>query len=282
MKITRHMFMAIALASILTLNAFSQTLEAAQIIERHLDSIGTKQKRESLKNLMAIGTSEFESKNPYVKGGGRGVLVSDRGNLMFILSFNSKDYPFEKIGYFGSEVNIPFATAGRRSLLGSFLMEHTSVVEHGLFSGPMSLRWVLTDPESRKAKLRAGTSKTDRGEAYTLDYSAPKMGASEFKIKLYFDAKTFEHIRTEYKREIPAGRIVFGQQNQISGSTLSLTEDFSDYKSANGLNLPYSYRVKFTSNSGASVVENSWGIKVVEFRVDQPLTSDFFSFAPAG
>src|SRR4051812_6613458 len=86
----------------------AEDLKAEEIVAKHLESIGTKEKREEVKNRMVLGISEFHSKLPARKTGGKMIIVSETNNLFFASSFNSENYPFEKIGYFAGKVNVPF------------------------------------------------------------------------------------------------------------------------------------------------------------------------------
>jgi len=258
---------------------FADDPKPAELISKHLESIGKKDVRESVKTIMIVGSSLFESNAPVIRGGGRSVAVSDQGNLLFAMSFNSRDYPFEKIGYFDSKVNIPYVNAGKRSLLGAFISEHSKILSEGLFAGLLSLRWPLHDAEQSKAKVRVtGKKKLDGRETYVVDYAPSGSGSGEFKIKLYFDAETYRHVRTEYRREIAAPTQRFGQQNQIASSQITLVEEFSDFRVIEGLTLPYAYKAIFTSNSNSTLYENTWGIKVEEYRLNQALQPGFFTF----
>lgn len=258
---------------------FADDPKPAELISKHLDSIGKKDVRDALKTLMIVGSSLFESNVPVVRGGGRSVLVSDDRNLMYAMSFNSRDYPFEKIGYFDSKVNIPYVNSGKRSLLGAFVTEHSKILTDGLFGGVLSMRWSLYDIEKKKPRVRVtGTKKLNGREAYVLDYIASGGGSTEFKIRLYFDTETFHHVRSEYQREIGAPTQKFGQQNQIASSSITLLEDFSDFRAFEGITLPYAYKATFTSNSNTAVYENIWGIKVEEVRPNQALQPGFFTF----
>ena len=71
---------------------------------------------------MAVGISEFEAKVPLVKGGGKAIMVSDPNNLFFVMSLNSKEYPFEKVGYFGD-----LAIALSSLLTDAFYLLHNGV-----------------------------------------------------------------------------------------------------------------------------------------------------------
>lgn len=230
---------------------------------------------------MALGTSEFESNVPVVKGGGKAVVVSNLANLFFIISLNSREYPFEKIGFFDGRANLPFVTAGTRSLLGSFLADHQLMLGEGLFTGVMSMRWPLLDVEKKRPKLGGGgTKKVNDRKAYVIDYNPSGGGSPEFTIKLYFDAETFNHIRTEYRYEVQPTDATFGQQNRRGSAVAILTETFSEFKTVEGITLPHYHRVELSNNGNAGMYKNTWGVRVVEYRLNQALTPDFFTFDP--
>ncbi len=260
-------------------SVFAQNLTSDQIFEKHLESIGSKEKRGTLNTLIAAGLGEFESRRPLMKGGGKAVVVSDPANLYYMMGFNSNDYPFEKVGMFGNKISLPFISAGNRSLLGSFLNEHPKVLSDSLFCGSMSLRWITDVASNKKLKMKsAGLKKVDGRQLRAVDVLSSTLGSDDFKIRLYFDAENFRHVRSEYRREIHVERIVFGQQNQQASSRLDLTEEFSDFKEVDGLTLPYHYRVTFSSNSNAQMHENSWTIQVLNYFINQKLAADFFTF----
>lgn len=120
----------------------------------------------------------------------------------------------------------------------SFLSEHDKVLSGGLFAGTMSLRWRLLDSEALKTKITSGGTKTIEGrKAHVLNFF-PTGGSSELKIKLYFDAETYNHLGSEYHREISSKAAVFGRQNQIANTSMTLTEHFSDVKSVDRITLP--------------------------------------------
>jgi hypothetical protein len=254
-------------------------LKADEIIAKHVQSLGKPGMLSGLTTLIAAGPSEFTSVNPAVKGGGKAMVVSDPGNLYFIIKLNSKEYPFEKIGMFKGKVEIPLVNNGARGLLGAFLMEHSKVVSDGLFGGVMSHRWPFLTADSRISQLRkVGDKKVGGKAAYVLEYLPSGSGSGEFSVRLFFDAETFRHVRSEYRREIPIKTPTFGQMNQLADSKLSLTEDFSDFKDVDGVMLPHKYLVSFQANSNAAMFQNTWGINVSNYYFNQKLAPDFFTF----
>ena len=143
----------------------------------------------------------------------------------------------------------------------------------------MSLRWNLLDIEKHKTQLSGGgTKKIDGRKLVALDYKASSGGAANFAVKLYFDPDTFSHVRTEYRFEVAAREGTFGAANQQAFAVISLIEEFSDFKNVDGLNLPYTYRVTYKTNSNVGMYENTLGIKVSEYRINQDLAPDFFTF----
>jgi hypothetical protein len=248
------------------------------VLSKHRAAIGSPAKLQTIKTLFAAGMSEFESRMPIVRGGGKAVVISDSDNLYFLMSLNSKEYPFEKIGMFGDKVSLPFVTAGNRSNLGVFLTEHSRILSDSLFCGIMSHRWITNVAANTKLKLKSsGQKKIDKRQTHVIEVL---MGAStgEFKVQLYFDAETFYHVRSEYKRVVPSGQAEFGRQNDTAEARIDVTEEFSDFNDVDGLNLPYNYKVTLVSNSGTQTFGNSWGIKVVDYYPNQKLTDDFFTF----
>ena len=77
---------------------------------------------------------------------------------------------------------------------------------------------------------------------------------------------------------MPAWQRAASVANQRAAGTASLIEEFSDFKAADGFNLPYTYRVTYRTNSNVGMYENTLGIKVSQYLINQELTPDFFTF----
>jgi hypothetical protein len=250
-----------------------------EIIKKHLDSIGTSENRAKMTNIITGGVGQFESRTPVVKGGGRAVIVSDANNFYFQMSLNSNNYPFEKIGNFDGKVTLPFVVSGERSALGSFLNEHQQIIGEGVFGGALSMMWIRNIANVEKFRMRAaGAKKVGDTRAWVLEAQSLGKGSSEFKARFYFDAATFQHIRSEFRREIRAGVIFNGRRNAFNDGYLLLTEDFSDFKANEGITLPAKYVIKFQSDSPELAYENTWTIQMIGARFNQQLAPDFFAF----
>jgi len=256
----------------------AQDLKAEEVIAKHLDSIGTKEKRDAVKNRIAVGTSQFESKLPSRKTAGKAVIVSDAKNLFFVSSFSSREYPFEKIGLFDGKISLPFVTAGTRSPLGAFVADHNKILSEGLFIGAVSSMWSLSNTSLEREKFgSAGTKKINNRKTYALSYY-PGGGSTEFTVKLYYDAETFQHVRTEYRHTITGKEATFGVLGQQPGVKISLTETFGDFKNADGLTLPHSYQIQYQTDSNSGTYEYNWGITISKYLYNQNLAADFFTF----
>lgn len=256
----------------------AQKMTAEEVIAKHLDSIGTKEKRDAVKNRFAMGTSQFESKLPNRKTVGKAILVSEANNLFFVASFSSQEYPFEKIGFFSDKVSLPFVTAGARSPLGAFIADHNKILSDGLFAGTVSSNWSLLNPQIKTERFKmSGTKKVNGRKAYVLDYYLSG-SSSEFTIKLFLDSENFRHLRTEYRRALPAKDATFGVLGQQGGVKIELTENFDDFKTAGDLTLPHSYKLQYLTDSNSGVYEYNWGITISEYLFNQKLEPGFFSF----
>jgi hypothetical protein len=282
LKIKKHaiqIFVCFVILFLSSLNLPAQKLKVEDIVAKHLESIGAKEKRDAIKNRMALGVSSFESKLPAKSTNGKAVIASDDRNLMFLASFNSQEYPFEKIGYFNEKTDLPWVMAGTRSPLGAFLADHAKILSEGLFAGAISEYWTLLDLESKKAKTKlSGTKKIEGKTAYVVEYYPKGIGSTEFSIKLFFDTENYRHIRTEYYDQISPSQDRFGTLGRQAGVKIQLTETFNDFKTVDGLTLPYSYRADYLTDSNSGVYEFIWGIKIQEYRFNQNLAADFFKF----
>ena len=256
-----------------------QDLKAEEILEKHIAALGGRAKLAGIKNRLAAGASSFESKLPSRKAEGKALISSDKENLMFIASFASKEYPMEKIGFFNNDVSLPWVTAGTRSPLGAYLADHKKVLSDGLFTGAISSNWALLDLDKRSAKLGpGGTKKIDGRKVYALDYLSKGIGSQEFTIRMFFDAETFHHVRTEYRHEISAGADPFGTLGRQAGVRISLTEVFGDFRTVDGYTFPYDYRASYRTESNSGTYEYEWGVKIGAYNLNQNLAADFFKF----
>ena len=252
-----------------------QKLSAEEIIAKNVASIGSPEKLASVKSLLAVGEVKVDfvtQKN--LPASGR-ILVGSEGKKSFFgIQTNATDYPQEKVIFDGSKTDVAMVRGGSRSILGNFIQSNTSLVSQGFLSGTLSTAWHLLSATDRGAKIStAGTKKINGKEAYALEIS-PK-GGSDLDITMYFDQKTFQHIRTEYKRisSSSIGRTIDESARQ-SENKIKVTEDFSDFQDYEGLMLPRKYRLQY-STSGTTTTEIVWTGNFTEFAINKLDPSTF-------
>jgi hypothetical protein len=257
--------------------AAEQKLKPAELIAKHLESIGTAEARTAARNRIITGISALT-----LKQGGTGNLVgsalmaSEGDKNLLMMAFDSPDYPAEKIGYNGHKLGVQPIRPGVRTPLGNFFRTHEEMFKEGLVGGTLSQSWPLLNVAARAPKLEyGGTKKIDGRLAHELKYT-PNKGAS-LTIKLFFDAENFRHVRTEYERVIAA---TMGARPIDSGGRLDtrykVVEEFSDFKEENGLTLPHTYKFELRMSSDRAPLLLDWVISLQKFSFNQSMSGKEF------
>lgn len=281
----------------------SDKLTADEILAKHLESIGPANARAAARPRVIGGTTQvtFRSRG-IAQGEGVAVLASDGVKSMVTMKFGSSQYPYEKIGFDGDKVTAYQLRPGDYTSLGSFALATTEIFKEGLLGGTLSSAWPFLDLSKRKVKLEVGgTKKVNDRPAYEVKYIVH--GGSDLRISLFFDAETFQHVRTVYKKEISAqmsrgglgstqrsgggasaaggargstGADRVGEASAGQSSTVyELTEDFSDFKTEGGLTLPHMYKIHLAQQGSATQISD-WVMTLATFAFDQHLeTKDF-------
>jgi hypothetical protein len=257
--------------------------KAEEIISKHLDSIGTAEARAAGRPRVMVGTTHvtFRARGK-AEGDGSCVLASQGEMNMVTMKFGGNDYPYEKIGFDGSKVTANQLGPGVYSNLGSFVRSYPLLLKNGLFGGSLSSAWFPLDLANSKAKLEyGGTKKIDSRQMIEIKY-IPR-GGSDLKISLFFDAETFQHVRSVYEHQIAAqmsrgglgsraGGV--GREGELSASQTEtryeLVEEFSDFKPEGGLTLPHTYKIRF-SQVGAAAQYSNWVMTLQHFIFDQKM-----------
>jgi hypothetical protein len=255
-----------------------QKLPVEQIIANHLGSIGSADARSKNTNVSVVGDVQFTSGPSAPRSlNGRGVFSSEGNKILFAMTFPQTMYPLEKVTWDGKNLGVGFPTQGLRSALGDFIFRNEDLFREGLFGGVLSKSWVMLDLAARKGKLSAeGTKKIDGKQVYLLTYE-PKKGIG-LTIKMYFDAETFRHLRTEYTRTIsPQMGATPETSARQSESYERLTEDFFDFKEENGLVLPRGYRVTLANQTNNVAHEYKYLFLIRDAYYNQKLDPSTFS-----
>ncbi len=257
----------------------AQKLKPEEVIAKHIASIAPAEKLATIRSLVAVGEVRVEyisQKNQPASG--RIVIASEGNKLFFGMQLNASDYPQEKIIFDGNKTDVAMVRAGNRTALGNFIQSNSAIVSNGVMAGGLSTSWALLDAAQRGAKISGGSLKKVEGkDAYALSFS-PK-GSSDVDITMYFDALTFQHVRTEYKRTSSAsiGRTI-DESARNHETRLKVTEDYSDHKDFQGLIIPHKYKIHYLV-SGQNNVELAWTANLSEFAINQNLDPGTFAIA---
>jgi hypothetical protein len=265
---------------VLALPVFAQKMTSDDVVAKNLDSIGTAETRAAIQTFIMTGeaTAKFVSQKDLVLQG-RIVLASAGIKSFFGVSFNSNTYPGEQFISDGKKTKVAFTYNNQRSNLGNFVQENNLIIGDGLFGGVLSTAWMPANLAAIKGKISFdGIKKIDGKEAYALGYS--RKGSGDLTITLFFDKETFRHIRTEYKRITSAGiGKTPGESSGLSEIRYRLVEDFSNFKTENGVTLPHNYSVLYTETGGQTTgtIEIQWNFNLLEFALNQKLDDKTFS-----
>ena len=254
-----------------------EKMKPEDVITKHLEAVGSADARAMSRSRIVSGSSLMS-----LRTGGRGqadgpaLIASKNDSFLINASFESPEYPFEKISYDGSKLVVEQFGPGARSPIGEFFLTYEEIFKEGLIGGALSSAWSLLDVETRKAKIKYdGTDKVDGKNVYKLKYQPRK--SSDLKIKLYFDAENFRHIRTEYERTIAAQ---MGDRPMSSGAQretrYKVTENFSDFIPVGGLTIPKKYSIEYSRFSGNTPVEIDWEFSFSKFEFNQPVNIEEF------
>jgi hypothetical protein len=284
-KRPKNKFHFIAFSSILLFSfvsmAASQSndkLTVEQLVAKHLESIGTTEARSAVKSITSVGSAEASFKG---RGEGKAegiIVIASQGERNMIgMKFNNSAYPYEKLGFDGSDFAVGFVRPGEYTILGQFLRVNAKTFKSGILGGTMSTSWELLKSDFGGGKLRAkGKTKIDGVEVLKYSYS-PRSG-SDLNIMFYFDAISYRHVRTEYSRVISAAQgPTIDTSSRQSETRYKMVEDFSDFRESNKLILPHSYKLFLEILTGNGTTSYTWNIVLQEYRFNQELAASEFN-----
>ena len=270
--------------------ATSQKLNPADVVAKHAASIGPAEVRARAKGTRIKGTVEL-----IVKAGGAGtsagnvVMASHGSQSMLNMSFDSGE-PSTSFRFDGSKTTVTQFRPGRHTPLEHFFAENEEIVGEGLVGGVLSESWPLLNLQEKNPKLEySGTKKIDNRQVHAIKYR-PRKG-SELNITLFFDAETFQHVRTEYEKTVYSTaqqRIASGGGGGLPAATearsapqrLKVYEAFSDFKMEGGLNLPHVYKFELSVQSDRRPLLINWTFNLTEFTFNSPIDPSEFVVGP--
>lgn len=277
-KTTLYLLLIFSVAVGVSPTALSeQKMKAEEVVAKHLESVGTAAVRAAIKNRVALGTVAVTFRTPSVgQVPGRIVLASEgQKHLIGMMFDNVPNYPHEKLGYDGTKVTVSYVRPGDRSAFGDFLQLHKSIIKQGLVGGALSQAWPLFDLATTKPKLESsGMKKVGEREAHALKFLSR---GSDLEVTLFFDAQTFQHLRTEYKRTLAAqmGATV-DQSARQRESRYRMVEDYSDFRMEGGLMLPHKYKITLEITLPGGSYKADWDASLAQFGFNQDMDPKSF------
>lgn len=255
-------------------------MKAEEVVAKHLDSIGTAAARTEARSRVVVGISRavFKVRNNAGAIEGRTVMASENNKVLFGMGFDNPDYIGEKFGFDGKKFTVGYLKPGLRSTLGSFILIHDNVFKEGLMGGTLSAAWPLLNVGERKSRLEyAGTDKIGDLPVHKIRYMPNK--GSDLQVTLFFDVKTFRHVRTQYDRVTGARFGAGGVDNQATqrASRYRMTEDFSDFKAEGKLTLPHSYKLQLEIENTGGTSVHKWEMNLSQFAFNQPIEEKSFN-----
>lgn len=252
-------------------------LTAEEVIAKHLDAIGTSEARAAITSRVILGTVLATARiGGSGQAEGQAVLASRGNNSLVGMAFTVPNYPYEKVGYDGKKLTVAELTPGVRSELGKFFMAHETPFREGLLGGTLSTAWPLLNLSLRKAVVKPeGTKKLQGHKMFVLRYETKN--DSGLKTKLYFDAETFRHVRTEYEDRIIQQMANQPGRTQKQGDSITkLVEEFSDFKAVGGVTLPHSYKLQLSIETLGRRVLQDWTFSLSQFVANRKLDDKEF------
>jgi hypothetical protein len=267
-------------ASVTSGMAFSDNITVESLVAKHLDSIGSAEARAAIKSRVITGTVVSTIR----LGGagqlrGRAVLASSDNKSLIGMAFSDIKYSNENMAFDGKTVTVGQFKPGSHTPLGQFLLSFDMVFKQGLLGGTLSSAWPLLDLRVTNPRLKyTGAKKINNQRVCVLNYY-PR-DTSFLGITLYFDTKTFQHLRTEYEKVVNAGMVT---QNEVAASQqetrYKMIEEFSDFKTEDALSLPHTYRLQLSISSQRGSLLQEWALTLTQFAFNDVLDDKQFNVA---
>lgn len=259
--------------------AQDKKLTIEELIAHHLDSIGSAQARGFAKNRVVSGTVKLVSRVGTASNiDGQAAVASSGAKLRYSMRFPSPQYTGEQLAFDGSKVLTGHLPSGRRSPLSLYLEQQSLPLRDGLLGGSLSTGWAMLRLDQLKPRLDyKGLKKIDGRQLHEVSYR-PEKGSTDLKVALFFDAATFQHVRTEYEFQVPA-RLGSGPNDsaRLQEDYYKLVEDFDDFRAVDALMIPRKYRLQLQvqTSRGSNVFD--WNVVIEQVLHNQALDEQIFS-----
>ncbi|MDT5270572.1 MAG: hypothetical protein QOH49_2758 [Acidobacteriota bacterium] len=255
-------------------------MTAEQVIAKHLEAIGPQAARAAAQTRIVGGSSRaiFKARSTSGAIDGQVVIASTDNKVVLGMKFDAPNYPGERFGFDGKKFTVGHLTPGVRSQIGNFALTNSEIFKEGLVGGTLTSAWPLLNLSERKAKVEyGGTDKINDRLVHKIKYYPNK--GSDLKIALFFDAETFQHVRTQYDRVIGARLGSGGVDSSASQqeTRYKIIEDFGDYKQEGKLKLPHSYKLQLEIDKTGGGSLDRWEMTLDQFAFDQEIDDRMFN-----
>ncbi|RPJ86035.1 MAG: hypothetical protein EHM18_08285 [Acidobacteria bacterium] len=271
-----HVFLLSCLSGWAANNA-APKMRTEELLARHLASLGSAEAIAATKNRVLEGkvTAVFRVGQTGTVAG-TAALVSEGPQFGLSMIFQDFNYPAEKLVSNGKKVSVGMVEAGVRSPLSQFFHDYGHVlITEGLIGGTASVGWPLLSVKQRKARLDyRGLKKVGGRELHELRYRAAK---GDFSIALYFEPDTFRHVRSQYELRMPSVDRDAREMRSDPDTIWTVTEEFADYKTVEGLTLPYSYQLRLNYDGLNRSFVGHWTFTFEEARQNLQLDGKTFA-----
>ncbi|MBS1788079.1 MAG: hypothetical protein JST85_10175 [Acidobacteria bacterium] len=238
-----------------------EKMKPEELVAKHLDSLGNADARAKITSRMTSGPSQFVIRvGGTANLSGQAMLVASGAKFRLGIQFQTADYVGEDMAFDGNKVTAGFQPGGSRSPLSLFATVQSMPLKEGLVGGVLSTAWPLLHIDQSQPKLEyRGLKKIDGRQLHELGYR-PRKGSTDLKTLLYFDPETFRHVRTRYQYEVAAMIGSRDNPNANQESYYSVTEEFDDFRTVDGLTLPRKYKLLFNAEGGKAALIQEWAV----------------------
>jgi len=255
------------------------------LIARHLDSIGTKDARSNIKNRFAKGALNFTTRigSPW-KQTAKAEMISAGDQLSYTIIWPDPDGLQEEMIFNGKQAKIlrkrnygiEKVSSNAVADLTQFIYRHMLPLKEGLFGGVLSTAWPLLCEDREQFRLQyRGIKKVQDRQLHLVEYRSRKE-ATDLKVMLYFDPKSFRHLRTEYQYENTEHRIDAKGSALLVEARYALIEEFDDFRVEDGVTLPHKQRIQLVDSSSDQTKLNEWAVVFSEIGHNNQRVDDVF------
>jgi hypothetical protein len=246
----------------------AQKMKIEELVQRHLDKIGTAEARAAVKNRVMEGKTGVTFRLGHTGSlEGTGRFTSEASRVRLAMEFNHSQYPGEQLVYDGQSVQAAVITPGNRSELASLIHEHNFLLKEGLLGGTTSAAWCLLDQVARRARMEyLGLKQIDGKQLHEVNYRARK-GQDLFKVRLYFEPESFLHVLSLYElRSSPSIGISAQESLHTKDNLWELREEYSSFRAVDGLTLPHHYKLVLSYEGQQPTLLTEWSMIATQVR----------------